>query len=195
MFPDRPMTFGVAALEPQDREVWHEFARPVRVLREPLLLAYLAAHTSSHFYAITLLRLVELVLVARRDFGKDNWPAFADRVRRTATGRFVFPALYLAERLAPRTMDPAVLEEVAAAAPRWLRKRVRATTPASAQRLHPAPFAERFLWATSLKEIMLELAWPHAGDRRASPRGLLAIMWERIRKRFRRLVRRRTNPA
>src|SRR5207247_8762091 len=98
------------------------------------LAASLAAHTAAPFYAITLVRLVELVLVARRDFGGDNWPAFADVVRRTATGRFVFPALYLAEQLAPGTMDPLALEEVAAAAPRRLRKLVRAPPPASAPR-------------------------------------------------------------
>jgi len=194
MFPDRPMTFGTPSPTPgpRDGEVWQEFSRPVWVLREPLLLAYLAAHTSSHFYAITLVRLVELVLVARHDFGADNWPAFADVVRRTATGRFVFPALYLAEQLAPGTIDPLALEEVAAAAPRRLRKLVRAATPASAQRLHPYPFSERFVWATSLKEVLLELAWPHVGDRRASPRRFFAHQWERIRKRLRRFVRSRT---
>src|SRR2546430_8296849 len=85
MFPGRPMTFGALPPTPgpRDGEVWQEFSRPVWVLREPLLLAYLAAHTSSHFYAITLVRLVELVLVARRDFGEADWRAFADLVRRT----------------------------------------------------------------------------------------------------------------
>ena len=192
MFPDRPMTFGTPTPEPRDGEVWHEFSRPVRVLREPLLLAYLAAHTSSHFYAITLVRLVELVLVARRDFAGDDWRTFADFVRRTRTGRFVFPALYLAERLAPGTMDALALEEVEGAAPWWLRTRVRATTPASAQRLHPYPFAERFLWATSLKEVLVELAWPHDGDRRASPLGFLTLQWRRIHKRVLRFVRGRS---
>src|SRR5213593_4582541 len=102
MFPDRPMTFGTPPPTPgpRDGEIWQEFSRPVWVLREPLLLAYLAAHTSSHFYAITLVRLVELVLVARRDFGEDDWRAFADLVRRTATGRFVFLAFYFVEQLA-----------------------------------------------------------------------------------------------
>ena len=199
MFPDRPMTFGTPPPTPgpRDGEVWQEFSRPVWVLREPLLLAYLAAHTSSHFYAITLVRLVELVLVARRDFGEDDWRAFADLVRRTATGRFVFPAFYLAEQLAPGAMDALTLEEVEAAAPRWLRKRVRATTPASAQRLHPYPFRERFLWATTLTELLLELAWPHeqdrgrVGNRRVSLRQILGVYWQRIRKRFLRFVRTR----
>ncbi len=191
MFPDRPMTFGTPPPTPgpRDGEIWQEFSRPVWVLREPLLLAYLAAHTSSHFYAITLVRLVELVLVARRDFAGDDWRAFADFVRRTATGRFVFPALYLAERLAPGTMDALTLEEVEAAAPLWLRTRVRAATPASAQRLHPYPFGERFLWATTLREVLVELAWPRNRDPRASPRGVLGLQWHRIRKRFLRFVR------
>jgi len=200
MFPGRPMTFGTPTPTPgpRDGEVWQEFSRPVWVLPEPLLLAYLAAHTSSHFYAITLVRLVELVLVARRDFGQDDWRAFADLVRRTATGRFVFPALYLAEQLAPGTMDAVTLEQVDAVAPRWLRKRVRATTPASAQRLHPYPFRERFLWATTLTELLVELAWPHQQDggrggegRRVSPRQIPGVYWQRIRKRFLRFVRTR----
>lgn len=199
MFPDRPMTFGTPTPGPRDGEVWQEFSRPVRVLREPLLLAYLAAHTSSHFYAITLVRLVELVLVARRDFGKHNWPAFADLVRRTATGRFVFPALYLAEQLAPSTMDALALEEVEDAAPWWLRKRVRATTPASAQRLHPYPFRQRFLWATTITELLFELAWPHeqdggrVGNRRVSARQILGVYWQRFRKRVLRFVRTRVS--
>jgi len=199
MFPARPMTFGTPTPEPRDGEVWQEFSRPVWVLREPLLLAYLAAHTSSHFYAITLVRLVELVLVVRRDFGEDDWPAFADLVRRTATGRFVFPSLYLAEQLAPGTMDAVTLEQVEAVAPRWLRKRVHATTPASAQRLHPYPFRERFLWATTLTELLVELAWPHEqdggrgghGDMRVSLRQIPGVYWQRIRKRFLRFVRTR----
>jgi len=199
MFPGRPMTFGTLPPTPgpRDGEVWQEFSRPVWVLREPLLLAYLAAHTSSHFYAITLVRLVELVLVARRDFGEADWRAFADLVRRTATGRFVFPALYLAEQLAPGTMDAPTLKDLEAVAPRWLRKQVRATTPASAQRLHPYPFRERFLWATTLTELLLELAWPHeqnggrVENRRVSPRQILGVYWQRIRKRFLRFVRTR----
>jgi len=118
-------------------------------------------------------------------------------VRRTATGRFVFPALYLAEQLAPGTMDAPTLKDVEAVAPRWLRKRVRATTPASAQRLHPYPFRERFLWATTLTELLLELAWPHeqngghVPNRRVSPRQILGVYWQRIRKRVLRYVRTR----
>jgi hypothetical protein len=98
--------------------VWNEFCRPVRVLRQPLLLAYLAVHASSHFYSIMQIRLVELILVARKDFAgrPDLWRALDELVERTGTGRFVFPALDLAERLVPGTIDPLLLEHVTAAA-------------------------------------------------------------------------------
>ena len=193
LFPGLTMTFGHPGPEAREGEVWRQFSRPVRVLPAPLLLNYLAAHTSSHFYSMTLIRLVELVLVARRDFGAraDRWRAFRDVVRRSATGRFVFPALYLTERLAPGAIDALVLDEiVATASPRLLRL-VHAMTPASAQRLHPYPFGERFIWATSLKEVLgslAELAWPRQGDRPASPRQALGIQWRRIRKGFLRIV-------
>jgi hypothetical protein len=142
---------------------------------------------------MTLVRLVELVLVARRDFAgrADRWDAFMEVVRRTQTGRFVFPALAVAERLAPGTVDPPVLEEIAARAPAGLRRRVRHLTPGSAQRLHPYPFGERFIWAASLKEVVAalgEVAWPRVGNRLAPPRQVFSVQWRRIRKQFFRIM-------
>jgi putative nucleotidyltransferase-like protein len=172
---------------PADGDVWSEFCRPVRVLRQPLQLAYLAVHASSHFYSIMQVRLVELILVARSDFAgrPDRWRALDQFVARTGTGRFVFPALDLAERLVPGTIDPLVLGHVAAAAPRRLRRLVRTTTPASAQQLHPFPgLRERFVWVASLKEALAALAWlvrPRRGE----------TQWRRMRRAVRRIVRAR----
>ncbi len=118
-----------------------ELGHHVRVLPQPLLLAHLAARTSSHLGAIMLVRLVELVFVVRRDFAgrPDAWHAFSELVARTGTGPFVFPALDLAERLAPGTVDAEVCERLAAAAPEAVRRVVRGATPATALQMHPLP--------------------------------------------------------
>ena len=187
------VTVAFGGLEPSAGEVWREFSRPARVLPQPQLLAYLAFHASSHFYPMTLVRLVELVLVGRRDFAgrPDRWSAFSDVVRRAGIGRFVFPALALAEQLTPGTVHPLVLEEIVAAAPRRLRRLVRQVTPESAQRLHPYPSAERFIWVASLKDVLgflADVAWPWVDGALASPRQVLGIQWRRVRKRLFRII-------
>jgi len=172
---------------PAAGDVWSGFCRPVRALRQPLQLAYLAVHASSHFYGIMQIRLVELILVARSDFAgrPDLWHALDQLVTRTGTGRFVFPALDLAERLVPGTIDPGVLAHAAAAAPGRLRRLVGTMTPASAQRLHPFPgLRERFVWVASLKEALAALLWlarPRDGE----------TPWRRVRRAVRRIVRAR----
>ena len=181
------LTTGLGTPSPSEGEVWNEFARPVRVLPQPLLLAYLALHASGHFYSITLARLVEIVLVARRDFAErpELWRAFDALVRRTGTSRFVFPALDLAERLAPGSIDPIVLERVAAAAPWLLRRMVRRTTPAWAQRLHTYPMGERLVWVDSPREVveaLADTAWPRLDGKRLSLRQALGVQRRRIRR-------------
>ncbi len=192
----RGLTTRLGTPELAAGETWNEFSRPVRVLPQPLLLAYLAVHASTHFYAITLLRLVELVFVVQRDFvGRaELWPAFNDLIRRASAGRMAFPALHLAERLVPGTVDPLALGALTAAAPPRLRRLVHATTPASAQRLYPYPRGERYVWVGSLRELvgaLLEVAWPREGDRLVSVPRALAVQWRRMGGILRRLVSRR----
>jgi hypothetical protein len=194
LFPG--LTTGLGTPEPAAGELWNEFSRPVRILAQPLLLAYLAVHASGHFYSITLLRLVELVLVIQRDFAgrPEYWRAFSDLIHRARAGRLAFPALHLSERLAPGTVDPRVLEQLAEAAPPRLRRLVANTLPASAQRLHPYPRGERYVWVASLRELvgaLAEVAWPREGDRLVSPRAALALQWRRLGAMLHRLVSRR----
>ena len=174
--------------------VWNEFCPPVRVLPQPLLLAYLAAHASSHFYAIPQIRLVELVLVAKRDFSgrSPDWQAFERLVVGTGSARFVFPALDLAERLVPGTIDPVVLAQIAAKTPARLRRMVRATNPAWGQRLHPFPgLRERFVWVASPREAAAALRWLAWPKDKASWREALSAQGRRIRSALRRIVRAR----
>jgi len=170
--------------------MWHEFSPPVHTLPQPLLLAYLALHASSHFYEIALVRLVELALVVRRDLADrpEAWRAFDELVRRTSTGRFVFPALTLAEELVPGTVDPLVLERVTAPVPRRLRRLVNEMTPASAQRLHPRPLGVHLVWAASPREVLralVDVAWPRLGAKRLPPHQVPRVQWQRLRRALR----------
>jgi hypothetical protein len=85
--------------------------RPLLALRAPLLLLSLASHCSQELHANRLLRLVEIVRVIRADraAGRLDWDHFLSMTTRTRAARFTYPALALAEELAPGTVDPRVL--------------------------------------------------------------------------------------
>ena len=181
--------------------VWGEFRSPVRVLAQPLLLAYLALHASSHFYGMTLVRLIELVLVAQRDYAghTERWEAFGDLVARTDSGRFVFPALDLADRLVPGVIDRGALRRLAGATPRRLRRLVRGMTPATAPQLHPYPaLRERFVWLASPREALAALVWlvwPREDEKLVTPGRAVAAQWRRVRRALRRIVEARVPKA
>ena len=122
------------------------------------------------------------------------WRRLDDLIERAALGRFVFPALALAERLAPGTMDARSLASAEAAAPPRLRRRVRCLTPVSAQRLFSSPVRDRFFWVTSPREVprlLLHAIWPQPGGRPLAPRRALAYQWARVRGLVARMVGRR----
>jgi len=174
-------------------EAWRDFAQPVRVLPQPLLLAYLAFHASSHFHTMPLIRLVELALVVRRDFAgrPDAWTAFEALVECTGTGRFVYPALELTERLVPGTVERAVRKRLAAAAPGLLRAVVARTAPASAQGRYLHPFSANIIWAASLREglaFLAEFTWPHNARGRVPLSDLLQLHAGRARRLVRRVL-------
>ncbi len=158
-------------------------------LEQPLLLLHLAAHAGSGLQSLTLLRLVELVLVIRQDAaqGRLDWRALLAAGERTNTLAYAYPALRLAEDLAPGTLPAFVLERCARAAPAGVVRLVRGMTPATAQRVAGASVAAHFMWSRGLtgrlRQIAGDLA-PAAGSWRA----LLAIYekraWRLVRGRF-----------
>ena len=85
--------------------------RPLLALRAPLLLLSLACHCSQELHANRLLRLVEIVRVIRADraSGRLDWDEFLSMTKRTGAARYAYPALALAEDLAPGTVDARVL--------------------------------------------------------------------------------------
>ena len=79
------------------------------VLEQPLLLLHLAVHAGAGLQNLTLLRLVELHFVARRDLGAGrlSWEAFVELGQRTGSLGIAWAALKLCEELAPGTVPEA----------------------------------------------------------------------------------------
>lgn len=57
------------------------------------LVTFLALHASHHIHLLPLVRLVELVLVVRRDASNRllDWSELMDLLERSDTARFVYP--------------------------------------------------------------------------------------------------------
>lgn len=130
------------------------------VLQQPLLLLHLATHAGAGWQNLTLLRQVELVLVIRQDLaaGALSWEAFLQAGARTGAIRYVYPALRLAEKLAPGTVPKPVLDTCAAETPRAVRRALELVTPATAQRIERNSLTEHFMWAVGWRGRLRLLA-------------------------------------
>ncbi|HEX9704759.1 MAG TPA: nucleotidyltransferase family protein [Gemmatimonadales bacterium] len=193
LYPGLGAAFGPFDIEAQSP--WQGSSR-TRALGQPLLLAYLACNTSQDFPTLQLVRLVELALVARRDFAgrAERWDAFASFVAETRTERFVYPSLELADRLAPGTLDPLVRRRLVPAVPPRVRRVVERTDVGSLVRFRPLWLSARLMWATRPREYLaylVYLVWPRTPggpvglgqffrqQRRRLSR-LLATGWQRL---------------
>jgi hypothetical protein len=85
--------------------------RRIAGLDPSVLVLSLACHCSQELDSSRLLRLVELVRVIRaeRSSGRLDWDGLLAMMSRTGTSRYAYPALALAEVLAPGTVDSRVL--------------------------------------------------------------------------------------
>ena len=117
-------------------------------LRQPVLLLHLAAHAGSGFHSLTLLRLVEIVLVARRDraHGSLCWSEFIELGEATGALAFAFPALDLARRLSPKDIPHSLVDRCAKEAPARIRHVVKQLRPATAHRINRPTMREHFAW-------------------------------------------------
>jgi len=153
-------TVGFGSPGMADTALMDRGGQTIRVLPQPLALAWLALHTSDHLDFGPLVRFVELVLVIRRDLGGDTapWEEFLRLVNRAEAGRFVYPALELAEQLAPGVVPGEVRKALARSAP-WLMRRVLARLrPEAAQQLYRFSLDLRLMWAGSPREWMASVA-------------------------------------
>jgi hypothetical protein len=137
---------------------------------QPLLLLLLATHASEGLHGLSLIRLVELAWVIRRDLerGALDWAVAADAAEEVGALRFAYPALALCERLAPGSVPPAALARFAAKATPAMLRILGGVTPGTAQRLDRLSVEERFMWAGTPVERARRLAyalWPAPAGR------------------------------
>jgi hypothetical protein len=131
-----------------------------RVLEQPLLLLHLAVHAGAGQQNLTLLRLTELALVARKDVAADalSWDAFLALGRRTGALGYAFPALKLCADLAPGFVPDWVVERCADHAPVAVRRLVERLTPSTAQRIDRNSMAEHAMWVEGWGGRLRQLA-------------------------------------
>lgn len=143
-------------------------ANEIRDLAEPWNLAFLAFHGSAHFEELQLVRLVELVLVMRRDFQTtSSWTPFVDLIERTHTAPFLFPAMELAERWIPGVLDASVRRRLQSAASKRMRHVVRRTRPATAWQQHRKSLDTRLMWSPTIRgaiRCLWEHVWPSSAS-------------------------------
>lgn len=119
------------------------------VLDQPLRLLQLAVHASEGLESLTLLRLVELIIVIKRDEASESlsWSEFLELGQSTDALRYAYPALQCCERLSPGTVPDDVLGRCRRAAPDTVRGIVDRLEPAFAQRVERCSLGERYMWS------------------------------------------------
>lgn len=128
-------------------EAWQELPAANQLSR-PLLLLHLAAHAGAGFHNLTLMRLLEIVLVARDDTSADRafWDELLELGESTRSLAFAYPALALARQLSPGEIPETVVNRGARAAPTRVRRLVEAMRPATAHRIAQPTISEHFAW-------------------------------------------------
>ena len=130
------------------------------VLAQPLLLLHLAVHASGGLHSLTLLRVIEIVLVVGQDLaaGRLSWDDFLHVGALTNALGAAYPALAMAEKLAPGTIPPHVMRISAEIVPARAREIVDGLTPATAHRVERASIGEHFMWASGFSGWARQLA-------------------------------------
>ncbi len=162
---------------------WRVDGLSARVFAQPLLTAHLAQHAAYTIHELRLVRLVELVLVIRRDAaaGTFQWEALAALLADTKTARFVYPALELAERLVPGVIDPAFRGELAVVSTPRMRRVVDRIAASGMHLAGRGTLDERLMWACGSAELARNVAdflWPRADSLR--DRGRKYSKWIRM---------------
>lgn len=174
---------GLRCALPWDTASWQPFTTagcPISGLGQPLLFVYLALNASSNLHQLQLIRLVELVLVSRRDTadGGLSWAEVERLCTRAQAWRFVYPALALAADLAPDAVPPELVERARRAASPRARRTVAAIANSGAYELPRRSIEEKLIWARGTREMLLnlsELLWPSLDREPGMGRGALLV--------------------
>ena len=179
--------YGVSLDAPEFQNgLWRLADVPMRVPTQPLLFAILATHLSVELFERRLIRIVELVRMIRHDIDTRalDWAEAEELLDRLRAKRFAYPALALAERLAPGTVDGALLSRSRRAATRLTRHVVDRITPALPLLADRVSLAHRLMWVSSPREAMRRVGLM-VGPVRSAP---LPVTIRTYRSRVRRLL-------
>jgi hypothetical protein len=155
---------------------------PARVLAGPFLVAYLAAHAGEERETLLLVRLVELVLAMRQA----DPAALRDFLHARRIAHHVYPALALAERLAPGTLDAGFLAWIQAESGPRVRATIEALDLAMLQRMDAPVAGGRSLAARGVMDrLRVAVRWvvPYPSVARAA--SVYRIRWGRLLARMR----------
>ena len=160
--------------DPLKTEVRSRLDPAAKVLRQPLQILHLAVHAGGGLHSLTLLRIVEIILVVRRDLlaGKLSWSEFLGVGELTSGLGPAYPALVMCERLAPRTIPEEVLRRCRESAPDRVRTIIDRLEPARAQRVDRTSIAEHFMWVSGLS------GWARQLGSDLVPRRSMAAIYE-----------------
>ena len=137
----------------EDREPVPGLPAPFQGLRGPMLMLNLSLHASEDLYNLQLLRVVELVLVARGAPDPEAlWRGSVEMALGWRALGDASPALALAARLDARAVPEAVVAAARAEAPPALRALVDGLSPGTAQRLEGITLSERLSGARTPAE-------------------------------------------
>jgi hypothetical protein len=128
------------------------------VLTQPLLIIHLACHASNGLQSLNLLRLVEIVLVLRRE--PPDWRALVEAAASVGALGFLYPAFRLAEDLVPGTIDDRVLAACAADAPARVRAVIADHDLASIHRIARRSWRESLMWCPTRRSRLAALLLP-----------------------------------
>ncbi|HEU4884601.1 MAG TPA: nucleotidyltransferase family protein [Longimicrobium sp.] len=155
---------------------------PARVLAGPFLIAYLAAHAGEERETLLLVRLVELVLAMRT---VDPAP-LRDFLHARRIAHHVYPALALAERLAPGTLDSGFLAWLQAESGPRVRAAVDALDLAMLQRMDlPVAGGRSLAVRGMMDQLRGVLGWLVPYPSAARLAALYRIRWGRLVARMR----------
>jgi hypothetical protein len=157
--------------------------RRVQVLSPELLVVYLACHCSQELDGIRLLRLFELVRVARVERARHRlrWDAVLAMLDRLRAAHFAYPAFALAEELSPGTIDPRVLASGRRASTWAARHTVDRLAPAGGS-LDERGVARQLMWTrgpVAIAQRLLRNVWPAAFTK---PRDVIPAWRVRLRR-------------
>lgn len=133
---------------------------PVRIAASAPLVALLAVHLSTELYSSRLLRVYELVAVARKEItaGRLAWSDVEAVLGAIGALRYAYPAFSLVEQLAPGLVPPDLLARCARESTRGARRVVAALTLSSNAVEDSVSLRQCFMWSATPAEVLRRAA-------------------------------------